>query len=404
MLKSLFYAGGIDLPMRQARAVQTLHTARALAAHGCRVTLAAARTPRRGLVDVLAGYGLSPHPNLTILSLPTVRLPELPLAALAHPRLAVRNWSYALSALLALRLLPADRRPALVLARDPRVAWLFLHARGFSGARVVYEVHEIFSTGAREPVSRAGPLPLLRIPRLRRLEQSVFNAASHCITLTECCRQLLVREFGVSPERVFVAPDAVAHVPAQLPRRAAETRRVVYAGQLYPWKGVDTLVRALAFLPRARLKIVGGLAEGDPHAQALRALARELALADRIDFTGFIPHHRVAGAISDSAAAVIPLPDNPMARYFTSPLKLYEYMAAGLPIVATDLPAIREVLRHDQNALLVPPGDAPAMAAALDRLLSEPELAERLRSRAFEDVKDRTWASRAAIIAERLDV
>jgi glycosyltransferase involved in cell wall biosynthesis len=133
-------------------------------------------------------------------------------------------------------------------------------------------------------------------------------------------------------------------------------------------------------------------------------LAGELGLADRIDFTGFIPHHRVAGAIADSAAAVIPLPDNPMARYFTSPLKLYEYMAAGLPIVATDLPAIREVLRHDQNALLVPPGDAPAMAAALDRLLSEPELAERLRSRAFEDVKDRTWASRAAIIAERLDV
>src|SRR5204862_3380454 len=93
VLMSLFYAGGIDVPMRQARAVQTLHTARALAAHGCRVTLAAARTPRRGLVDALAGYGLSPHPNLTILSLPTVRLPELPLAALAHPRLAVRNWS-----------------------------------------------------------------------------------------------------------------------------------------------------------------------------------------------------------------------------------------------------------------------------------------------------------------------
>src|SRR5204863_2437125 len=180
----------------------------------------------------------------------------------------------------------------------------------------VYEVHEVFSTSARDPVRPAGPLPLIRIPRLRRLEQSVFNEATRCITLTDCCRQLLVKEFGVSPDRVFVAPDAVANVPAQLPRRPAEPREIVYAGQLYPWKGVDTLVRALAMLPRARLKIVGGLAEDDPHAQALRALAGELAVADRVDFTGFVPHNRVADAIAGSAAAAIPLPDNPMARYF----------------------------------------------------------------------------------------
>jgi glycosyltransferase involved in cell wall biosynthesis len=101
-----------------------------------------------------------------------------------------------------------------------------------------------------------------------------------------------------------------------------------------------------------------------------------------------------------SAAAVVPLPDNPMARYFTSPLKVFEYMAAGLPIVASELPALREVLRHEENALLVPPDDAPALAAALRRLTSEPALAERLRHQAHADVAGRTWEARAASVGD----
>src|SRR5687767_13270152 len=104
--------------MPQARAVQTLHTAHALASRGCLVTLAVGRAPRHRLADVLAEFGLRPHPNLTILSLPTLRLPHLSLAAYVHPRLAVWNWSYGLAALLAVLILSASRRPGFILARD----------------------------------------------------------------------------------------------------------------------------------------------------------------------------------------------------------------------------------------------------------------------------------------------
>lgn len=394
--------------MAQARAVQVLHTAHALASQGCRVTLAVGRAPRSGLSEILAGYGLAPHPNLKIRPLPTLRLPGLPLAAYVHPRLAAWNWSYGLAALLVLRLLPAAWRPRLVLARDPRLAWLFIKARRLTGVEVAYEVHELFSTRAREPLNVGAafprppgdslPIPFTRTPRVRRLEETVLRDAAHLITLTETCRQLLLEEYGVPPERVLVAPDAVAEVPTELPPRPADARRVVYAGQLYPWKGVSTLIRALTLVPEVRLKIVGGMSPDDEHGSALRQLAVEQGVAERIEFTGLLPHRQVAGAIAGAAAAVLPLPDNPMSRYFTSPLKLFEYMAAGLPIVASDLPALREVLQHERNALLAPPDDPAGLADALRRLLSEPALAERLRRQAHADVAGRTWSARAASI------
>jgi glycosyltransferase involved in cell wall biosynthesis len=289
-----------------------------------------------------------------------------------------------------------------VLARDPRLAWLFLSARAWTGAEVVYEVHELFSTRAREPGAPGGERPPTRTPRVRGLEQAVFGRALGLVALTGACRDLLLEEYGLASERVVVAPDAAAGRPERLPDRPPDGRTVVYAGQLYPWKGVGTLIRALPLLPDVRLKIVGGLAADDPHAAALRTLAQQLGVERRIDFIGFLPHARVAEAIASGAAAVVPLPDNPMARFFTSPLKLFEYMAAGLPIVASDLPALREVLADDRNSLLVPPDDPAALAAALRRLLDDEALAERLRAQAFADVAAHTWAARAATVRDAL--
>ena len=99
-----------------------------------------------------------------------------------------------------------------------------------------------------------------------------------------------------------------------------------------------------------------------------------------------MPHVEVRARVADAAVAVVPLPDNLMARYFTSPLKLFDYMAAGVPIVASDLPSIREVLTDGDNALLMPPDDPVALAATIRRLLVNPGLADRLRRTAFEQV------------------
>ena len=96
---------------------------------------------------------------------------------------------------------------------------------------------------------------------------------------------------------------------------------------------------------------------------------------------------------------VLPNPRSALSDAHTSPLKLFEYMAAGRPIVASDLPSIGEVLRDGENAVLVEPGNPQAFVAGLQRIKDDTALAGRLAAQAAEDVRDYTWARRA----ERLE-
>ena len=112
---------------------------------------------------------------------------------------------------------------------------------------------------------------------------------------------------------------------------------------------------------------------------------------------------RCLTALAQASVALLPLPDEPVARLFTSPLKLFDYMAAGVPIVASDLPALREVLRHEENALLARPDDPDAFAAAVRRMLADPVLAGRLGRQARADVRRYSWEARAEALLGFLD-
>ena len=96
---------------------------------------------------------------------------------------------------------------------------------------------------------------------------------------------------------------------------------------------------------------------------------------------------------------LLPNPASAISREFNSPLKLFEYMASGRPIVASDLPSFREVLTDGRNAVLVEPGNPQALTAGIRRIKEDAALGERLARQALEDVRDYTWARRA----ERLD-
>src|SRR5690606_26879499 len=125
---------------------------------------------------------------------------------------------------------------------------------------------------------------------------------------------------------------------------------VAYAGHLYPWKGVDVLIRALAAVPDVQGLIVGGHpAEADR--ARVEQLAGSLGLASRITFTGHLPPSEVAPRLAAASMLVLPNTASAISERYTSPLKLFEYLAMGRPIVASDLPAIRAVLTDDQSAL-----------------------------------------------------
>jgi len=169
---------------------------------------------------------------------------------------------------------------------------------------------------------------------------------------------------------------------------------VAYAGHLYPWKGVETLLGALAAVPALRGRIIGGH-PAEPDLARLQRFAATLGLGDRIEFLGMRPPGEIAGHLRASDLLVLPNRATSVSASYTSPLKLFEYLAAGRPIVASDLPALREILRDRENAWLVPADDPAALGAALETIARDRPLALRLARAGFDTAAAFSWDRRA---------
>ena len=182
-----------------------------------------------------------------------------------------------------------------------------------------------------------------------------------------------VRAAGLDPGPAEVVPWGVelSRLPLAAPRPPAG--RLLYAGRLSPLKGVDLALRALARLPGARLEVLGGGEAG--YEQELRALAGALGIADRVAFRGPRSRAEVANAYARADAVLFPVRwEEP---FGSVPL---EAMARGTPVVATATGGSAEFLLHERTALIVPPEDPEAIAAAVTRLEADPALRGRLRA------------------------
>ena len=217
--------------------------------------------------------------------------------------------------------------------------------------------------------------------------------------------------FGVAAERILVAPDGIdeRRLTPPISKEAARAQLdlpydntiICYAGHLFRWKGVYTLAEAMRHLPETYLLcIVGGMVEDR---QALQRCIVERQLP-RIMLVGHVPYQAVPQYLA--AADVLALPNSAAAsisRECTSPLKLFEYMAAQRPIVASDLPSLREILRDGENACLVPPDDSIALAEGVMRVMNDPALQTRLIAAAYADVQGYTWNKRAQQIITTIE-
>lgn len=139
-------------------------------------------------------------------------------------------------------------------------------------------------------------------------------------------------------------------------------------------KGVETLVQAVARArtPDLRLTIVGD----GPDRPAVEALARRLGVSDRMRITGFVSHDRIPGILASADVLVLP------SLYEELGTVLLEAMQVGLPAIGSRVGGIPEAIEHEVTGLLVPPGDAVPLAAAIDRVLCDRELAKRLGANA----------------------
>lgn len=221
-------------------------------------------------------------------------------------------------------------------------------------------------------------------PQLPRPAQAlvrwVFSLPECCIALGPASAQFVQQSLRVPPERVVVITNGVP-APEEPPRAACARSegnsavvRALFVGNLSDRKGVPQLLQALALPPLKDLPLQLTLAGGGD-LDHYRAMARDLDISARVRFAGWTQQAEVSRLLQDSDLFVLPSFDEGL------PLAMLEALAHGVAVVCTPVGEIPEVLRHEQEALFVPPGQAQALADALARLVREPqrrlELAQR---------------------------
>lgn len=212
------------------------------------------------------------------------------------------------------------------------------------------------------------------------IEQRGVRLADSVIVLSDRVARLLVAG-GVEATRIHVIPPGIERRffrgPFEDPFPDVPRPRLLYVGRLHRAKGVDTALEAFRRLrhTRAHLVIVGD----GPERNVLEEAAREMGLAGRVRFTGFLTHDLVPAALSFADLLLVPSVYEELGRI------VLEGMHAGLPVVATRTGGIPEVIHDGVNGLLVPPRDAEALARAADAVLDRPALAARLGAAARRD-------------------
>lgn len=303
-----------------------------------------------------------------------IRYPQVAAAAFRrarHADVVYASATYAAAAGAA----TAARRPLVVkLVSDPA----YERARRYG---VFSGTLEEFETGRS-----AGVLAL------KQLRTSALRRARRVIVPSRYLADIAAG-WGLDRSRIEVlknpAPPPIQVEPASL---AAGT--FVFVGRLTEQKALPVALKALLDVPGARLALVGD----GPEREGLERLTLDLGLADRVEFLGSVPRHMVLGYLSAARAAVL------SSAWENLPHAAVEALSVGTPVVSTAVGGVPEVVRDGENGLLVPVGDVQALAGALQKMLDDDALHDRLAAGAQPSVaamgRDATYARLEGFLAE----
>jgi glycosyltransferase involved in cell wall biosynthesis len=305
------------------------------------------------------------------------------------------------------------------LASTEAVRVLALEVAARLRPELIYERLSLFGTAGMQVAAQTGARHLLEVNALLTAEESAWRGL-HLATLAGEREAAVLRaadlRVAVSDEVLRdIAPYAASGSSITVPngvdtdlfeprpdRRQARAAfglpsgdlLLGFTGSLRPWHGLDIAVAALAELPEWVTLVVAG--DGPVRGQ-LEQQAAALGVGHRIRWLGALAHERVPQMLAACDLALAPYPELP--NFGFSPLKLYEYLAAGVPVVASDIGQIRRALSGGRWGRLVPPGDASALAAALTSELADPQAAKLRAEAAREYAMSRHgWTERATRI------
>lgn len=399
MTPRFIYVSAARLPSEMAHGLQIMQNCEAFAEVGAAVSLWHPRrwnTPAmRAIADTYAFYGVAPR--FAMRRLPTLDLINLlggEQGRFYAPAFYLMMLTYALVVMVS----AIFTRAEVFYSRDPLV--LFLLSWVKPKRQLAYEAHRLNRKGAGS-----------------WLQTQILKRVGLTVAITPPLRDDLLK---LHPQaHIMVAHDGVRRarfeqIPSQAEaRQAAGWPRDVfvigYVGRLQTLgmaKGIDTLIQAITLMPERDTCAVALVGGPDEYAEEYRALWLKLGLNPaHFLYAGQVSPEAVPAWMGGFDVCAMPHPRTDHFALHTSPLKLFEYMASGRAVVASDLPGWADVITHEVDALLVPPADVAALSHTLSRLYHDTALRDRLAAAARQRVMTvYTWEGRARHILAALDV
>ena len=368
-MSKFFYIANIRLPTEKAHGIQITKTCEAFAHAGVDVELIVPRRLNLIKQDPFEYYDAKKKFTLTY-------VPCIDLVRFGRVGFWVQSLSFSVFVFLYLLF----RKSVDVIYSRDELQLLFA---GVLRRKIFWEVHT---------------------DRFNVVAQLLLRMVDSIIVISNGLKDFYVNK-GVSSDKILVAPDGVDIAEFQIKKGKEECRKelnipidkkiVLYTGHLYNWKGVQVLADAAKQLKDDELVVFVGGTEKD-----IKKFKKKNIHIKNILIVGYRNHCEIPCWLK--AADVVVLPNNSeedISRLYTSPMKLFEYMASGTPIVASDLPSVREIL-NEKNAILVQPDSSQALSEGISRALSDREFAHAISSQALLDVEKYTWESRVKSILD----
>jgi glycosyltransferase involved in cell wall biosynthesis len=243
-------------------------------------------------------------------------------------------------------------------------------------------------------------------PLARWVERRIWRKADLSIVVSDTLRSLL-QNAGARPESIHVLPNAVSprlfHTDLDgkpVRERLNFNGRFVigFVGMFRPWHGVDLLISVLEDLHRVDPSIHLLLVGDGPLRQRFEAEVCKAGLQEAVTFTGAVAHQDVPGYLAAMDMTVAPYPA--LDDFYYSPIKLFEYMAAGRPVVASRVGQVAQIIEDGVNGLLFDPGDRAGLINCVRRLKNDVALRNELGREASATCSDHTWGRNATRVVD----
>lgn len=382
-LQRICYVHMGDFPSDQVHTIQVMRMCEGFQQEGFTPILIGRQNPKfnggqvRGCSDLFEYYGIEKPFAVRLLQFPFLRESPRPLRVLLL-------FVYAFYVLIKAKRL----NPDLVYVRD--------HYTAFAGALL--------------------KMPLIveeHAPPLRKSHiwlRQVYLRSSNLLAVVFISNALkgIYKDMGLlsicqSPTIVAHDASALSQIgPSRFEKQSPDKdikRSVGYVGSLLPGRGIELILELAHALPDFTFRIVGGKIDGFETASATMPV--------NVIWRGFVPPKDVPREFEEINILLMPYQENTsthggvLSSKWMSPLKMFEYMTSNVPLIASDLPVLREVLVSERNCILVPPGDVNSWINAIMRLAQDHDLGNKLAQNAREDVvQTHNWASRAKAIME----